>query len=296
MNKQLVFTAAAGALAGLLAYAGIDHLLRDGAPASAADQVDASAAATISRLEAQLADARSAKARLETQLLEQVARLQALQQQQASGDNALAHTIDSALASPATSPEALAAAEKTAQARGAGTSSDGADPLARYLSSGMDPVLAARLSDRNDEMTLARMNLRDRAEREGWLDSPRYAQEQAAIASWYQDLRPEIGDEAYDQFLFASGRPNRVVVREVLTGGAGASAGLQVGDTIMSYGTERIFDTRALQDASVAGSAGAQTLVEVLRDGQRLTLYLPRGPLGAGVRTGSANPATSTNP
>lgn len=297
LNKQLLYTAAAGALAGLLAYAGIDRLLVDGVTPRTAGRVDDGAQVAIARLEAQLAEARAAKARLEAQLLEQVARVQALQQQRASStDDALARTIDNALVPQTASPEALAIVEKTAQAREANPNSDAADPLARYLSSGMDPVLAARLNQRNDEMTLARMSLRDRAEREGWLDSPRYAQEQAAIANWYQDLRPEIGDDAYDQFLFASGRPNRVVVREVLTGGAAASAGLQVGDTIVSYGTERIFDTRALQDASAGGAAGAQTLVEVLRDGQRLTLYVPRGPLGAGVRTGNANPAMSTGP
>ena len=183
------------------------------------------------------------------------------------------------------------AEERAKAAAGSASGAPAADELARYLDAGLDPVLAAELKSRDDAARLARANLRDQAEREGWLDSARFTEELRDLAVWHTELRPELGDQAYDQFLYASGRPNRVVVREVLEGSSAAQSGLVAGDTILSYGGDRIFDTRALQDATSGGSAGAQTLVEVLRNGERITLYLPRGPLGAGLRQGTSNPA-----
>ncbi len=183
------------------------------------------------------------------------------------------------------------AEERTKAAAGAASQAPAADELARYLDAGLDPLLAAELKSRDDAARLARATLRDQAEREGWLDSARFTEELRDLAVWHTTLRPELGDQAYDQFLYATGRPNRVVVREVLEGSSAAQSGLVAGDTILSYGGDRIFDTRSLQDATSGGSSGAQTLVEVLRNGERVTLYLPRGPLGAGLRQGTSNPA-----
>ncbi len=94
-------------------------------------------------------------------------------------------------------------------------------------------------------------------------------------------MREELGDSAYDRYLYASGYPNRVVVGNVVAGSAAERAGLQQGDVLLSYNSERLFSFEDLRTASYRGEMGESVLLEVQRgDGQRVQIAMPRGPMG----------------
>jgi hypothetical protein len=95
-----------------------------------------------------------------------------------------------------------------------------------------------------------------------------------------QTLRSELGDEKYERYLETIGSPTSVNVGQVLPDSAGASAGLQIGDNIISYDGERVFSISDLQQATQTGSEGQTVVMEVVRDGLPVTLVLPRGTIG----------------
>jgi len=100
-----------------------------------------------------------------------------------------------------------------------------------------------------------------------------------------RSLRAELGDEKYALYLEATGRPTNIEVGQIVPDSAGASAGLQVGDNIVSYDGERIFSINDLQQATQSGTEGQTVLMEVERDGLLVTLVLPRGRIGISAGT-----------
>jgi S1-C subfamily serine protease len=65
-----------------------------------------------------------------------------------------------------------------------------------------------------------------------------------------------------------------------MAGSAGQAAGLQPGDQVVSYGGERVFSTSDLNQLILDGAPGQTVVVDVLRDGQQIQVYVPRGPIG----------------
>lgn len=59
---------------------------------------------------------------------------------------------------------------------------------------------------------MQRIELDDQARREGWGNTPRYWAELGDLADGAETVRSEFGDDAYDRYLFAGGRPNRLWV------------------------------------------------------------------------------------
>ena len=131
-----------------------------------------------------------------------------------------------------------------------------------------------------DQNQLSMLQLRDRAIREGWDDSEEYREQMSALRNPYRELREQFGDEAYDQYLYASGMPNRVQIREVYTGSAAANAGLRPGDILVSYADNSIYSMSTLRQSTLEGSVGETILLELNRDGETFTASVPRGPLG----------------
>jgi hypothetical protein len=141
-----------------------------------------------------------------------------------------------------------------------------------------------------DQVELDRLYLRDVAAREGWLDTPRFREEDLDLGDVVRQARDEMGDEFYDWTLYASGQPNRVRVGDVLDGSAAASAGLRAGDFILSYDDQRIFNPGELRDSTTTGTAGDTTEVWVMRGGQQMQVFVPRGPLGVRVDSATERP------
>jgi hypothetical protein len=93
-------------------------------------------------------------------------------------------------------------------------------------------------------------------------------------------LRREMGDGEYEKYLTAIGRPTQVQVVDVLASSAAEKAGLKPGDQIVSYAGQRVFDNSDLTALTRQGTPGETVNVEVQRDGQTMTVQVPRGVLG----------------
>ncbi len=151
---------------------------------------------------------------------------------------------------------------------------------------GIDEMLAADIVRRINEIDLKKLELRDRASREGYLGTGQYSRELNALLEQDISLRDEIGDDSYDSYLYAAGQSNRVKVTSVMMGSPAEMAGMKDGDMVLSYGNNRMFSWNELQQETSLGERGEYVNVSVLRNGQLVNLWVPRGPLG--VRLGSA--------
>ena len=120
--------------------------------------------------------------------------------------------------------------------------------------------------------------------REGWReDRERFADSLETLEEQRPDLREELGDAAYDRYLYEQGGGNRVGVASVMSGSVAERAGLQSGDVIVSYAGERVFRLRDLQSATRAGSYGEPVQLSVRRDGEVVAVEVVRGPLGVSL-------------
>lgn len=93
-------------------------------------------------------------------------------------------------------------------------------------------------------------------------------------------LRSEIGDDAYARYLEVQGQPTSINVTQVLSGSPGSTAGLQAGDQLVSYGGERVFSIVDIRNQTMQGEPGEEVVIEIERDGMRMQLTVPRGPIG----------------
>lgn len=146
-----------------------------------------------------------------------------------------------------------------------------------------------QLRRRWTEHQLERMNLSDRAAREGWRHKLRYRK---AVRKLESDLVSELGVDRYDLMLYATNQPNRVIVLDVLEGSAAGQAGLQSGDRITGYAGAPVFRRSELVNEITSGEPGERVRVQVERDGRTLSLSVPRGPLGIRLRSARVAPSS----
>jgi hypothetical protein len=137
---------------------------------------------------------------------------------------------------------------------------------------------------------LALLQLRDQAEREGWFNTTRYAQALRKLLDPTHGIRTQFGDDIYDRYLYATGRANRVVATAVYPNSAASAAGIQAGDTILSYASKNIYSMRDLQQATVQGQSDESVLMVLERNGSSFSITLPRGPLGIELKMKSEKP------
>jgi hypothetical protein len=156
---------------------------------------------------------------------------------------------------------------------------------------GLPPAAAADVKRRYDELAMDEASLRNLATREGWVDTPEFNEELEEIKADRLAIRDEIGDEAYDHYLFATGQPNRVYVTDVVTNSPAAQAGLQTSDVILSYGGARILAPDDLIAETEVGTVGEPTRVKITRNGEPLEVEVPRGPLGLRIGVTQEPPA-----
>lgn len=93
-------------------------------------------------------------------------------------------------------------------------------------------------------------------------------------------LREQLGDAEYEKYLLAQGGRASITVGEVITSSPASRAGLRPGDQIMSYDGRRVFSMDELKSMAFAGDPGEDVIVDIERNGQRMQLVLPRGPMG----------------
>ena len=172
-------------------------------------------------------------------------------------------------------------AERIAQGRG--RRGEPFNLVDRLTGAGFSQTDAQHIETRIEELRVEAMQSRYEALRSG---EPTSAA--AGLGDSSTALRGELGDSDYERYLEAIGRPTRVGVTSVLSSSAAQTAGIQTGDEIVSYGGERVFDTRDLNALLLEGEPGEPVIVDVVRDGQPIQLVIPRGPLG--ITSGFARP------
>jgi hypothetical protein len=244
------------------------------APAALADAADVGQR-RIDALEARLAEEAAQRGALQRRIDELAAELAALR--------------DGAAAAGSSDPVAAAPPPLERQ-----TVDYAKSPMQRALeAAGLDEATAESIKLRGDQLAMSEMYLRDQATREGWLDTPRFREEMEAIEAQRPSIRDDIGDDAYDRYLFALGHTNRVIVNDVMFDSVAEDVGLREGDLIVRYGDERIFAPDDLVASTHQGSSGEPVRLEVVRNGQRLDIEVPRGPLGLRIGPAQDDPDAS---
>jgi len=145
------------------------------------------------------------------------------------------------------------------------------------VTAGINRVDAIHLRERWEKLMLEKLELNDRAMREGYFMTPRHGAESGALDLGF---RSEVGEAGYAAYLYATFQDNSVVVRGVLPNSAGRAAGLEMGDEIVRYGGSAIFATPELLIQTSSGARDETVAVDIRRDGRMISLHMPRGPLG----------------
>lgn len=89
-------------------------------------------------------------------------------------------------------------------------------------------------------------------------------------------IRESMSDNDYDSRLFASGKPNRVVI-STDSADAISAIGLAPGDMIVSYNGLRVFDVFELQAMDNSENPEEMVRIDLIRAGEAIEVVVPRG-------------------
>ena len=251
---------------------------------SGADKDSAAAALNANQLQQILDDASDERAQLSESLLIVTRQLDELKAEIENLDSqtSLASAVTDSDAESVTESDDTVEEQNFSEALGA-RSGRGTREERRFqslLAAGVDEQTANDLQARTDQYQLSRLELLDQAAREGWSNSDQLDERLEDLDEDRVDFREELGDVAYDRYLFEAGIPNRVRIESIINGSAADLAGLQRGDVMSSYADEQVFRVQELQNATQSGERGQYVQVIIERDGELLVTDLPRGPLG----------------
>jgi hypothetical protein len=173
----------------------------------------------------------------------------------------------------------------------AGSATSGWLDREALASSALPADAVAEIEERFAAAEMELLYVQDQAAREEWSTGRRHRELRDLRQRRDREIREELGDESYDWFLYASGRPNRVEVRDVLRDSPAGSADVEAGDAILRYAGARIFSPRELRDATRAGRAGSLVAIDLVRGEEELRVYVPRGPLGIQMHAARTRPS-----
>ncbi len=142
------------------------------------------------------------------------------------------------------------------------------------VEAGFDEATADWILTRESEARMEELRLRYEARRNSEWASYRQ------IDPLRNDLRENLGDAGYEQYLVANGRSLHVSVGSVLDSSPAQSAGLRPGDQIVSYGGARVYNMYELTQEITKGAPDERVVGDVWRDGAPMQVILPRGPIG----------------
>jgi len=167
-----------------------------------------------------------------------------------------------------------------------------ASPKDNLVSAGVNPDIADDILRRISQQQFRKMELSNLMRRNASSGARQYSDELRELAQNGISLRSELGDDIYDQYLFVSGQNNRVKVASVMAGSPAESNGVLKDDVILYYGDKKIITWDDIKKATLDGEVGSFTNVEILRDGNRMSLMVPRGTLGVQLNVIKLDPAS----
>lgn len=158
------------------------------------------------------------------------------------------------------------------------------------ISAGVNPDIADNILRRISQQEFRSIELRNLMRRNASSGTRQYSDELRELDQNRITLRSELGEDKYDQYLIVSGQNNRVKVSLVMAGSPAESNGLQKGDVILYYGDQKIVNVNDMRKVALEGDIGGLANIEVLRDGNHMTLTVPRGTLGVQLEAIQLNP------
>lgn len=147
--------------------------------------------------------------------------------------------------------------------------------LENLVEAGFDEYQAEEIIRQTEEMQMAILNARFEASQNGEDFNAGEMQAQAVA-----EFRANLGEQDYERYLEATNQSTSVGVSNVLASSPAEIAGMQTGDEIVSYNGERVFNTNDLNRLTNSSDVNGNVIVEVIRDGETISLSLPEGPIG----------------
>lgn len=239
-------------------------------PAVTADAFDADAPleARIAALEQAVSGERDARLVLEEQLHGLYAELERF-------DSPELNELLRTLAENSEAREQAQAQQAVRRERGARMQDFKDMRVGRLVAGGFSESRAQKILQFEDEARMAALQAEYEARRNGEAIDP-----WGRASDLQATLRERLGDAEYEQYLTAQGGQASITVREVIGSSPANQAGLRPGDRILSYDGERVFGMNDLKSMAFSGDPGEDVIVDIERNGQRMQLVLPRGPLG----------------
>lgn len=154
--------------------------------------------------------------------------------------------------------------------------------LESLVEAGFDEYQAEEIIRQTEEMQMAMLNARFEASQSGEDFNAGEMQAQAVA-----EFRADLGEQDYERYLEATNQSTSIGVSNVLASSPAEIAGMQTGDEIVSYNGERVFNTNDLNRLTNLSDASGNVIVEVIRDGETISLSLPEGPIG--ITSGRGN-------
>jgi|GEM_PF-598067 hypothetical protein len=236
----------------------------------------------LSYLEEAIAEERELRIKLESE----VASLRAVTESgseegaRASGAERLA-----ALAGEEGLPEDLQAIRDQIAERRSGAVRESAEErvLSNLVEAGFDEFQAEQIVRATEEVQMDLLNARYEAQQNGE-EFNAFEMQAAATAQ----LRANLGEVDYERYLEATNQPTSVGVSNVLASSPAEIAGMQSGDEIIGYNGERVYNVNELNRLISSAEASGNVIVEVLRDGESVSLSVPAGPIG--ITSGRGGP------
>lgn len=93
-------------------------------------------------------------------------------------------------------------------------------------------------------------------------------------------LRAELGDYDYERYLLATGQATTIAVSRVISASPAREGELRVGDEIINYDGQRVFNMIDLAKKTSEADAHDTVILDIVRDGMPMQIELPHGPLG----------------
>ena len=234
----------------------------------------------LAQLRTEQDESRREREALQDELANLQEQMTTLQDDLQADRNAFTEAKEIAHGNDPSSAGAVTGASTNASRFGFGSLSDD-DRQSSLQAAGVDDQTIASIAERRDQFELVRLELFDRATRDGLRGTDQFREELDQLEDSRVSIRDEIGDDAYDKYLINAGRDNRVTIESVINGSAASIAGIQAGDIIYSYAGSRVFNTRELQQATREGTRGELIDIEVERINEGQQFYsIERGPMG----------------
>ncbi len=136
--------------------------------------------------------------------------------------------------------------------------------LENLIRGGIATPVAEDIVRRKNSIELKKLELQDRAKRDNYLNTQRYYDELDAISQQDVNLREELGDERYDEYLYSSKQNNRIKIASVMLGSAAEQSGIQKDDVVLSYDNKRMFSWQELKDATTEGQLGEFVSINIV--------------------------------